>query len=571
MIKIFIQFKALLATSPCQSGKTAFEVALIQTIARATATSEHWTVIVATDNKQDSVTQLKHRITMACDKFECIDVVSNVAQAVKCDARIRLVFTLDNPSQIATTRRIVTAMACTRVLWLSDEADVMTKESVGSTTQMQPHNRYAKSHVAWIQLLESLLNRGILVRHVLVTATPEACVFGYFDKNDKLNHMKVYELPIDHRYRGLGHVEWTVDRELDSQEAINGIVNDEGMSSLASNERRVMLISTEHLKKTHERQAESIIAHTCAHASIVYNGDGILVFVQTVYKQAFIAEVALRGLKMSFQTIAIEVKTDRICQVLSALQQAGAMFVTISGKHILSRGITLVADIRDDARPLAAASLIFVPKKGENQVRIMQLVGRIFGTAAPSYTRRVYTTPSTRTTLETYTRNLKSMLTKVATTDGMITRENINLIYYATAEHRLERPKTQVDSRVRSKAASDVEARYSQYRKLPGDNTQARVLYELSAKYTTQFTQRMLIHDLQHDPVFRIAERTNEPVPEALTNKVFRVDRIAPFIDRSGNVQDPIATRIARSAIELTRRGLWTVEARKYVRREPIQ
>lgn len=178
---IFFQPKIALTYAPPQVGKTA---AMIQLI--TDCISRGVSVVISSDNKKDQMAQMFSRLIRACENNPIFDntfitTIDNKNFETIVDKMNQqgtfIICCLDNKTQIAKVYEKIALIHENRRLsslfLIHDEADTVTKaRNISEVVSSQP-----ESHKKWIELTQKVYQKGIDLKRIFVTATPENVIY----------------------------------------------------------------------------------------------------------------------------------------------------------------------------------------------------------------------------------------------------------------------------------------------------------------------------------------------------------------------------------------------------------
>lgn len=430
--------KIALTYAPPQVGKTNAIIEIVKD-----CVMKNISVVISSDNKKDQMCQLFSRLIKALqDQYEnifeyCfITTIDNKNFDTLVDEmrthKSFVICCLDNKSQIQKVHEKINAIheinSMSNLCLIHDEADVITKaRNITEVMASQP-----ESHKKWIELTDNLYNKGISMKRVFVTATPENVVYlhkpGY-----------VWELPIPHNYVSYKDFEFTelnsfdthnitriLSREVKRRKDEGGIIlycvernkDETNEEDDRSNQTQVFVSCMNNLKKTGLDVVSS------------YNSNGFkLAFRLQKHKTLFVNKMEERNIQYSTSedgSFTIKKNELAICEFYGYLQQCDCKVILTIGKDLISRGISFVSNYLDN--PLTATTMIYKPGQQLSQVALTQAIGRLNGTAQPSLKRRLYTTDDVYSNYTTFMRNQKEIMSAIKSNGNKVDTDLIGEI-----------------------------------------------------------------------------------------------------------------------------------------------
>ena len=427
-----------LTYAPPQVGKTNAMIEIIKE-----CVMKNISVVISSDNKKDQMCQLFNRLIKAVETnyetiFEhCfITTVDNKNFDTLVDEmrthKSFVICCLDNKSQIQKVHEKINAIheinPMSGLCLIHDEADVITKaRNITEVKASQP-----ESHKKWIELTDNLYNKGISMKRVFVTATPENVVYlhkpGY-----------VWELPIPDTYVSYKDFEFTelnafdthnitriLSREVKRRKEEGGIIlycvernkDETNEEDERSNQTQVFVSCMNNIKKTGLDVVSS------------YNSNGFKLALRLQkYKTLFVNKMEERNIQYSTSedgSFTIKKNELAICEFYGYLQQCGCKVILTIGKDLISRGISFVSNCSEN--PLTATTMIYKPGQQLSQVALTQAIGRLNGTAQPMLKRRLYTTDDVYSNYTIFMRNQKEIMTSIRTNGNKVDSDLIGEI-----------------------------------------------------------------------------------------------------------------------------------------------
>lgn len=439
-----------LTYAPPQVGKTNAMIEIIKH-----CVTKGISVVLSSDNKKDQMGQLFSRLIKAVEtNYESIfqncfiTTVDNknfdtLVDEMKVNKSF-VICCLDNKSQIQKVHEKINSIhesqGIKQLCLIHDEADVITKaRNIIEVMKSQP-----ESHKKWIELTNNLYSKGIGMKRVFVTATPENVVYlhkpGY-----------VWELPIPESYVSYKDFEFTelnafdtrtitriLTREVKRREDEGGIIlycvernkdeaNDEDDRS---NQTQVFVSSLNTIKKT----GLDVVS--------IYNSNGFkLGFRLQKHKTIFMNKMEELNVQYSISvdgsSLTIKKNELSISEFYGHLQLTGCKVVLTIGKDLISRGISFVSNQKEN--PLTATTMIYKPGNQLSQVALTQAIGRLNGTAQPLLKRRLYTTDDVYTNYTTFMKNQQEIMSAIRTNGKRVDSELISEIALWKASRSVDR------------------------------------------------------------------------------------------------------------------------------------
>jgi hypothetical protein len=443
--------KTCLIYAPPQVGKTKSIIELV-----IESISRNIPVIISCDNKKDQMRQLYERLCKEIKnnyktifKNSFITTVDNknfyLFKNKMKKYKNFIICCLDNRFQIEKFYKEIDKLSSIKDLCIiHDEADVITKsKDIDKVLEKQP-----ESHKKWIELNKKLYNKGIKIKRVFVSATPENVIYLYKPEF-------VLELPIPNNY--VSEINFNEIKEFDF-DTIRNILIKEVKYRYDKKENGVILYCVERrlIKKENDNESNTgyledenesnqytffyniikNIKNIGLDVVSLYNSDGItLAFRLKLNMEYFIKKMKYNNKKYTIcdlfynKKITIKKTELSISEFYGYLQLSGCKVVLTIGKDLISRGISFVSNQINN--PLTATTMIYKPGKQLSQVSIMQAIGRLNGTAEFNINRRLYTTEDVYKNYVTFIKNQKKIISYIRNNenrvdDNLIT--NISLI-----------------------------------------------------------------------------------------------------------------------------------------------
>lgn len=444
-------YKPLIALTyaPPQVGKTNAMINIVKE-----CVTKGISVVISSDNKKDQMSQLFSRLIKAVEKdyetiFEhCfITTVDNKNFDTLIDEmktkKSFVICCLDNKSQIQKVHEKISAVheqqALPGLCLIHDEADVITKaRNITEVMISQP-----ESHKKWIELTQNLYLKGIAMKRVFVTATPENVV--YLHKPGF-----VWELPVPDNYVSYSDFEFTELNAFD-KDTITRILTRE--AKRRREEGGIILYCVERNKEesneedTRSNQSQvflgcmNTIRKTGLDAVTMYNSDGFkLSFRLQKHKTLFMnkmEELAIQYFSSEDGSFTIKKNELAICEFYGHLQSSGCKVVLTIGKDLISRGISFVSNHTQN--PLTATTMIYKPGDQLSQVALTQAIGRLNGTAQPNLKRRLYTTDDVYENFTTFMNNQREIMSAIQANGKKVDDELISEIALWKASRSVDR------------------------------------------------------------------------------------------------------------------------------------
>jgi hypothetical protein len=436
----------VLVYAPTQVGKTNAMIEIVKD-----CVSQGISVVISSDNKKDQMCQLFARLTQMVETnyeqvFDGCFITTvdnkNFDDILEGDNKTFVVCCLDNKTQIQKVYEKIVgvhdANGLPSLCVIHDEADVITKSrNVSDILNTQP-----ESHKKWLECMSNCVKRGISVKRVFVTATPENVVYlhkpGY-----------VWELPIPEHYVGGEKIAFhqlddfsgdrivrLLAREVQARQSEGGII----LYCVERNKDE----SGGDDKGTHNSVFENLnnsLRKTGLDAISVYNSDGIKVSLRTKkHRTLFVNKLESNGIKydnLEQHVFLIKRNEVAISQFYGYLQSVGCRVVLTIGKDLISRGISFVSDHKEN--PLTATTMIYRPGAQLHQVGLCQAIGRLTGTAQSTLQRRLYTTDDVHTNYMTFLNNQKQIIGCIKENGSKVDNDLISEISLWKASRPIDR------------------------------------------------------------------------------------------------------------------------------------
>jgi len=406
--------RKVLTYAPTQVGKTNAIINIVKD-----CVSRGISIVISSDNKKDQMIQLFNRLVKTVeedyDTFKnCfITTVDNknfdsIVENME-EYNTFVICLLDNKTQIQKTYEKIISIHEQKQLGsvciINDEGDVVTKARNITDVANQP-----ESHKKWIEFTQKTSDRGISVKRVFVSATPENVV--YIHKPGYL-----WDLPIPDNYVGHDKINFNELNDFSSQQITRILARE---VRLRKQEGGIILYCVERNKDSDENDNNQMkvfndivlnLKQTGLDAVTMYNSDGIkVVFRLKKQKTMFINKIETLDLKYTMDNNVINVnKRDIvISKFYGYLQSCDCKVVLTIGKDLISRGISFVSDHKEN--PLTATTMIYKPGHQLHCVALCQAIGRLTGTAQSKLSRRLYTTDDVYNNYMTFIENQKEII-----------------------------------------------------------------------------------------------------------------------------------------------------------------
>ncbi len=451
--------KIALVYAPPQVGKTAAMIQIItDCIARGVS------VVVSSDNKKDQMAQMFSRLVRAVESNPVFDrtfitTVDNknfdsVVEKMNCNQFNSFVICcLDNKTQIGKVYEKINSVyengKLSSLCLIHDEADTVTKaRNISEVAVGQP-----ESHKKWIELTTKICGKGVDLKRIFVTATPENVVYLH-------KPQFVWVLDIPETYVSADAIQFSELSIFDNQ-TITRILTRE--ARLRREEGGIILYCVERNKETCDSEddydeasqsqvfynAKSSIKKTGLDVVSIYNSDGIRVAFRTQrLGNLFINKLEDQGVRYNMNEenendFLIKKNELSISRFYGMVQEVGAKVVLTIGRDLLSRGISFVSNATTG--PLTATTMIYKPGSQLSQVAIAQAIGRLNGTAQPTLKRRLYTTDDVYTNYTTFNRNQKEIISAIKENDLSVDNDLIANIALWKASRTVDRKALQLE------------------------------------------------------------------------------------------------------------------------------
>ena len=440
--------KIALVYAPPQVGKTASMIQII-----TDCISRGVSVVVSSDNKKDQMAQMFSRLVRAVESnkiFEntFITTVDNknfdsVVEKLNSNLFNSFVICcLDNKTQIGKVYEKLSSIhengKLNNLCLIHDEADTVTKaRNISEVATGQP-----ESHKKWIELTQKICGKGIDLKRVFVTATPENVVYLH-------KPQFVWVLDIPENYVSANQISFSELSAFDNA-TITRILTRE--AKLRREEGGIILYCVERNKEESEdddkynqinvfRNVFSSIKKTGLDSVSIYNSNGFRVaFRLQKHQTLFINKMEERSIKyseMEDYSFLIKKNDLSISQFYGILQTIGCKVVLTIGKDLISRGISFVSDHKDN--PLTATTMIYKPGTQLSQVSLAQAIGRLNGTAQPTLIRRLYTTDDVYSNYTIFNKNQREIVMAIRENDCKVDDELISNIALWKASRSIDR------------------------------------------------------------------------------------------------------------------------------------
>ncbi|MEY3422658.1 MAG: hypothetical protein RIR48_2983 [Bacteroidota bacterium] len=442
--------KIALTYAPPQVGKTA---AMIQMMKDCVA--RNISVVLSSDNKKDQMNQLFSRLVRAVEtnyenvfKNCFITTIDNknfdsiVDQMNSGQFTSFIICCLDNKTQIQKVYEKIISIhennKMSSLCLIHDEADTVTKaRNIVEIVSGQP-----ESHKKWIELTNKVYQKGIDLKRIFVTATPENVVYLH-------KPQFVWELPIPENYVSSEQLSFSEISEFDNA-SITRILTREVKAR--QQECGIILYCVERNKEESEdddgsnqihvfRNVFSSIKKTGLDSVSIYNSNGFRVaFRLQKHQTLFInkmEELSIKYTEMEDYSFLIRKNDLSISQFYGILQTIGCRVVLTIGKDLISRGISFVSDHKDN--PLTATTMIYKPGSQLSQVALTQAIGRLNGTAQPALIRRLYTTDDVYTNYCVFNKNQREIISAIRDNNYKVDDDLISNIALWKASRMIDR------------------------------------------------------------------------------------------------------------------------------------
>ena len=411
--------KIALTYAPPQVGKTNAMIEIVKD-----CIVNNVSIVISSDNKKDQMSQLFSRLIKAVEMhyesiFENCFITTvdnknfeNIVEEMKSHKSF-IICCLDNKSQIQKVYEKINAVKTLSDLCLiHDEADVITKaRNINEVMANQP-----ESHKKWIEFTTNLYNKGVNLKRVFVSATPENVVYLY-------RPGFVWELPIPENYVSASCIDFNELNNFDTSTITRILTRevkmrkDEGGIILYCVERNKDETSDEDERTNQSQVFSSMLANikkTGLDVVSSYNSNGFkLAFRLQKHKTLFMNKMEEKSIQYTLCEEAITIKKNEISisEFYGYLQLCGCKVVLTIGKDLIARGISFVSNQTEN--PLTATTMIYKPGSQLSQVALTQAIGRLNGTAQPNLKRRLYTTDDVYTNYTTFVKNQKEIISSI--------------------------------------------------------------------------------------------------------------------------------------------------------------
>jgi hypothetical protein len=422
--------RKVLTYAPTQVGKTNAIIDIVKD-----CVSRGISIVISSDNKKDQMIQLFNRLVKAVeDNYEStfkncfITTVDNknfenITEYMK-EYNTFVICCLDNKTQIQKTYEKILSINENQnvrsICIINDEGDVTTKSRNITEITNQP-----ESHKKWMEFTKKTQDKGINIKRVFVTATPENVIYihrpGY-----------LWNLSIPDNYVGYNKINFNELNDFSSRQITTILARE---VRLRKEEGGIILYCVERNKDSDEDDNNqmkvfidiiSTLKKTGLDAVSVYNSDGIkVVFRLKKQKTMFINKIETLNLKYSMENdiINISKKDLVISKFYGYLQSCECKVVLTIGKDLISRGISFVSDYKEN--PLTATTMIYKPGNQLHCVALCQAIGRLTGTAQSKLVRRLYTTDDVYNNYMTLVQNQIDIITMIKENGNKIDDEVI--------------------------------------------------------------------------------------------------------------------------------------------------
>lgn len=441
--------KIALTYAPPQVGKTNAIIEIVKD-----CILKNISVVISSDNKKDQMMQLFSRLVNAVNLhyetiFENCSIVTvdnknfdSIVDVMKSgSSKSFVICCLDNKSQIQKVYEKINSIhednSLSNLCLIHDEADVITKaRNITEVIASQP-----ESHKRWIELTNNLYYKGISMKRIFVTATPENVV--YLHKPGF-----VWELPVPENYVSYKDLHFrelnTFDNHTINRHLTREVKDrkDKGGIILYCVER-----NKEESNEDDDRSNQNQVFTSCLNsikktgldAVSIYNSNGFrLAFRLKNHKTFFVNLMEEKEMQYTiFDDGSFNIKKIPICDFYGYLQSCGCKVVLTIGKDLISRGISFVSNHKEN--PLTATTMIYKPGNQLSQVALTQAIGRLNGTAQPGLMRRLYTTDDVYSNYQTFMDNQKEIMKAIRENGYKVDHELISEIALWKASRSVDR------------------------------------------------------------------------------------------------------------------------------------
>jgi hypothetical protein len=435
--------KIALVYAPPQVGKTASMIQIItDCVARGVS------VVVSSDNKKDQMAQMFSRLVRAVQSNTIFDSTfittvdnKNFDSVVEKMSNFNsfVICCLDNKTQINKVYEKVSSIhengKLSSLCLIHDEADTVTKaRNISEVVTGQP-----ESHKKWIELTQKICGKGIDMKRVFVTATPENVVYLH-------KPQFVWVLDIPQTYVSANDVQFSELTTFDNESVLRILTRE---AKLRREEGGIILYCVERNKETLEEEISQsqvfsnivkMIKKTGLDVISIYNSDGIRV---TFRLNKLLTQFTnkLEDLCVRYEEnendLLIKKNELSISRFYGLIQEVGAKVVLTIGRDLIARGISFVSDATEN--PLTATTMIYKPGTQLSQVAIAQAIGRLNGMAQPNLIRRLYTTDDVYTNYTIFNRNQKEIIAAIEENGLKVDTELIENIALWKASRTVDR------------------------------------------------------------------------------------------------------------------------------------
>jgi hypothetical protein len=328
---------------------------------------------------------------------------------------------------------------------IHDEADTITKaRNITEVMSGQP-----ESHKKWIEFVNNCVEKGIDIKRVFVTATPENVIYlhkpGY-----------VWELPIPTNYVSSDQIHFNELNEFDNKTIMRILTRE---TKAREKDGGIILYCVERNKEEtetgddDERATQNSVFYSLLQSDTIkkigldvisiYNSNGFkFTFRQDSHQNLFINKLEELGKNYSEiedkeGVYTIKKNELSIAEFYGLLQTVGCKVVLTIGKDLIARGISFVSN--HTVNPLTATTMIYKPGSQLSQVAITQAIGRLCGTAQPHLARRLYTTDDVYTNYMTFNRNQREIISAIREHNSTVTDSLIANIALWKASRSVDR------------------------------------------------------------------------------------------------------------------------------------
>lgn len=457
--------KKVLIYSPTQVGKTN---AMIQVI--KDSIYHGISIIVSCDNKKDQLEQFVKRLTQTKFENTLISIVGNnnnftnfVEEYIHVDNDYEtfIICCLDNASQINKVYEKLTTLneyliendnydSFDELMILHDEGDVLTKSrDINNIVYNQP-----ASHKEWIKFSNRLIKKGISMKRVFISATPENIICLH-------KPGRVWSLNIPENYIGSDKIEYHSVNNFEDKNIIKILkkeckdrrVNECGGIILYCVERNKNDLEDKNTQNSVFNELRSIENYKKHNLDVisVYNSDGITVSLRLrKFRKEFIEILVNEKIKHNIigsgndTIIVIHKNKLSIADFYKYLQDCECNVVLTIGKDLISRGISFVSS--KIVNPLTATTMIYKPGKTLHQVGLCQAIGRLTGTAQPKLQRRLYSTDEISSEYKKFINNQKIIMNAIKANGNVVSDQVLKSLILDKSKRTIDRRVLKINS-----------------------------------------------------------------------------------------------------------------------------